>query len=235
MTDIEYQINDCIMERPYPFIIEDKTFYIYPMTLGKLLLTQRMIEQLGFDAERMQRNAQLEICRITKANKGACCELMAYITARNDYYSVFDRVSFLERKRLFLKQPNEDVSSVLMLILTEDRTQQFISHLGIGKELEAMRTVMKVKSDKNNLSFCGVSIYGSLIDVAMERYKMTKRQVIWEIDYTSLRLLIADKVNSVYVTDEELAKIPVNIRNRNDVVIKPTKENMEKILAMDWR
>ena len=94
---------------------------------------------------------------------------------------------------------------------------------------------IKARNDKNNLTFGGKTVYGSLIDAACERYGWTKDYVVWGIDYTSLRLMLADKVNSVYCSEDEMKKLPASVRNTNEEVIKPTKENMERIMSMDWR
>lgn len=110
-----------------------------------------------------------------------------------------------------MEQSDEDVATFLFMVLSADKTGIFIKHIGLDEEQKNFQKVMKVKAkgDKNSFSFGGLSLYGSLVDVAMERWKMTKRQVVWEIDYTSLRILMTDKVNSVYVSDEERKKIRI--------------------------
>ena len=199
------------------------------------MLMQRITEGLGISHENIQKNTSLEILRIVKEKKEQCCDLLSYMTARNEYYAVFDNDAFESRKALFMKQEDSDIASLVINILTADKTIQFIKHLGIDKEQKYMSDVMKVKeqSDKNSYTFGGLSMFGSLIDVAMERYKMTKRQVVWEIDYTSLRLLLADRVNSVYVTDEERKKIHVP-KDRTKVNGDDREAMMKAIKSQSW-
>lgn len=217
VKDIDILLQDAVMEHPYPFRIEGRVFYVYPLTLGKVLLMQRLTEGWGLEKGEMKENGSVAILRIVKEKKEQCCALLSYLTARNDYYSVFDVVAFEDRKAVFLQQDDSDIAAFVVTALTSDRTGDFIKHLGLDREQKDMAKVMKVKqrNNKNCFTFGGVSIYGSLLDVAMERYKLTKRQVVWEIDYTSLRLLLADRVNTISVTEAERKKIKVAIdRNR---------------------
>lgn len=235
MEELDYEIQDAILERPHVFRIDGETFYLYPLTLGKIHLMQRISESLGLERKNLEKNAMLEMLRVVEKNKPACCDLLAYLTARNDYYSVFDYDAFDRRKTVFMEQEDSEIAMLVMKALSSDRTEHFITHLGIDTEQKDMQKVAKVKSasDKNSYTFGGVSVFGSLLDVAMERYKMTKRQVVWEIDYTSLRLLLADRVNSLYVTDEERKKIHIS-RDRKKVDGDNRQAIMEAIRSQDW-
>lgn len=209
--ELDSLLIDTVMERPAVFKVSGDIMYIYPLTLGKTFLLQRAMEQMKMSPQNIQRNFNIEVLRVVSEKRDVVCELLAYMTARNDYYSVFDVKSFERRKEILMSLEDSDIGAMLIVVLTLDKTKAFIRHLKIDDEQKYMSKVMKVKnkSDKNTYNFGGVSIYGSLIDSAMERYKMSKREVVWEIDYTSLRLLLADRVNSVYVTDEERGKIKV--------------------------
>ena len=227
------QITDAIMEKPTVFRVEGRVFYIYPMTLGKMLFIQRIMEGMALDVKKGRMD--VEILRVVKENRDACCDLIAYMTARNEYYAVFDQDAFEDRRGLISRQDDGDIASLLMIILTADKMDSFMKHLGIDIEQKNMKKVMKVKekSDKNSFTFGGVSIYGSFIDAAMERYALTKRQVVWEVDYTSLRLLLADRPNSVYVTDEERKKI--HIPKDRTRVSGDDKAAMKKIIeSQSW-
>lgn len=235
MQDIDYEIQDAVLERPHVFRIDGETFYIYPMTLGKIHLMQRITTELGLVRENLEKNAMLEILRVVEKSKAACCDLLAYMTARNDYYSVFDYDAFDKRKEVFMKQDDSEIVTLVMKVLSSDKTERFTKHLGIDTEQKNMQRVTKVKSasDKNSYTFGGVSVFGALLDVAMERYALTKRQVVWEIDYTSLRLLLADRVNSVYVTDEERKKIHIP-KDRRKVDGDNKQAIMDAIRSQTW-
>lgn len=217
MTEAEVMMIDAVIERPFVFKASGEIFYLYPITLGKMYLLQIILEQIGIKGDNLQKNINLEFLRVVNEHKENICELLSYMTARNDYYSVFDMAAFEKRKEVFMNLDDDEIASVFMIIMTADKTSTLIKENEIDKEIEDMHKVMKVKSqnDKNSYTFGGKTTYGSLIDVAMERYGMTKKQVVWEIDYTSLRMLLADHINSIYVTDDERKKIHIsNDRNR---------------------
>lgn len=232
MKEIDAQLADAIMERPHVLKTDNGTLYLYPMTLGKNFLLQRFVENIGIT---VSGNIEMEILKAVMKSKDAVCEMLSYMMARNDYYSVFDNAAMEERKAI-LKQENEsELATVLLMLLSSDKTTEFIKHLHIDEEQRNMSKVTKVKekSDKNSFSFGGLSLYGSLIDVAMERYGLTKRQVVWEMDYTSLRLLLADRVTSVYVTDAERRKIHIS-KDRIKVNGDDKSALMKAIKSQKW-
>lgn len=234
---IELEIADAIMGRPYGFAVEDRHFYLYPVTLGKMFLLQRQIEELGINEINLSFNVSLEALRLVRDSRDTCLSILTYHTCKTKE-EVFDDVANEEKKTFLDKGLTDDeLASLMILVLTKDRTEGYIRHLGIDKENDSMQTVMRVKakSDKNSLSFGGKSRFGTLIDMACERYGWTKDYVVWGIDYTSLRLMLADKIVTVYISDEERKKLPASLLGKDDDVIKASKENMEKIMSMDWR
>jgi hypothetical protein len=122
----------------------------------------------------------------------------------------------------------------MIIVLTNEKIGLFVKHLGIDREQERMRKVMAVKNSKNNISFGGKSYYGSLIDAACERYGWTMEYVVWGISYTNLRMLLADKVSSIYISDDELKKLPASALNGNTAVRADSEEGRELIRNMDW-
>lgn len=232
---IEMDIADAIMGRPYGFTIGDKQFHLYPVTLGKFYLLHRQIDALGINQENIKIDVNLEALRLVREKKDICLSILTYHTCK-DKDEVFDDIANEKKRALFEQELTEEELATLMLIfLTGDKADLFMDHLGIREENENLQKAIRVKSDKNTLSFGGRSQFGSLIDAACERYGWTKDYVVWGIDYTSLRLMLADKVTSIYLSDEERKKLPASLLKKDEDVIIPTKENMERILEMDWR
>ena len=235
--EIEQFAADVIMGRPYGFSVGGKHFYLYPMTLGKMLMTHNILESLSINQKNVEANVTLEALRLAKEKKEECLTYICMNTCK-DKEELFDTVFVSKRTECFRKELSvEDIAALMIILLSSDRTSVFMHHYGIDKEHDRLSTVMRVKEkeNKNTLTFGGKSLFGSFIDVACERYGWTKQYVVWEIDYTSLRMMLADKINSVYLSDDEMKKLPADVRSANEEVIKPTKENMELIKNMDWR
>ena len=58
---------------------------------------------------------------------------------------------------------------------------------------------------------------------------------MWGISLTNLQLMLADRVQNIYLSDDEKNKIPSRLLNSSDTINADDKANMEKILAMNWR
>lgn len=230
---LELDIADTIIDRPKGFSVGRRHFYLYPLTLGKMHLQKRVIDNLDLNRELLQVNPYAEALRLVSEKKEDCCLLLAYHTLQTKREILSNRTVTI-RKNVFLKEmDNEDIATLLLSCLTGDRTAILIQHFGIDKELERMSEVMKAKSNGNSFSFGGKSIYGALIDAACERYKWTYDYVVWEISYTNLQLVLKDSIKSVYLTDDEMKNVHIN--NTSTIIDGNSKESvMNAIHGMSW-
>ncbi len=98
------------------------------------------------------------------------------------------------------------------MLLTKDKSDLYMKHLGIDKENERLRKVVEYKErkSKNTLNFGGKSIYGTFIAPLLDM-GLSWNEIVWERSYTNLRLLLSDKTNSLYLTDDEMKGLPANL------------------------
>lgn len=242
---IDMNIDDALIEKPYPFTIEaegkgERHFFLYPVTLGKLHVLKRHVENLQINLENMKTDAHLEALRVVKKNKDEVCKVFAYHTMKRKR-DIFD-AHLIQETADFIKDnsSNEELATLLIFILTKDNVDQYKNHLGISKENERLRRVVQAKKaaqkTQNDFEFGGKTIYGTLIDQACERYGWEYDYVMWGISLVNLQLLLADRVQNIYLTDDEKRKVPSSLLNDDkDVINADDKANMDKILAMDWR
>lgn len=213
MEKIEYDFADVIIQRPHGFTVGRKHFYLYPITLAKMFLLKRIMESLNIDQNLLKLNPYLEAMRIARADRESCCQLLAYNTAPNTYKDTFDNRAITIRKNFFLKEmEDEDIASMMILVLTEDKTEEFIQHLGLDKERERLSVVMeaKRKHDKNTMTFNGKSVLGTFV-AQLKEMGYTDNEILYEKGYSYLQLMLADKVVTLHVTDEEKNDIPKNM------------------------
>ena len=234
MSDASY-ISDIIMEAPHAFSVGDKSYRLYAPSLGKLMLTQRQIGVMGISTDNLSRWPTLEIIRTVSKYRKDCILLIVYSTAKTK-----DECFDIERTDTLATEfaeslTDEDIATLLVYILTYDKYDDIVSHYGIDKEQEAMASVMKVKKSGNSIAFGGKTVIGSLIDQACERYGWTVEYAVWGVSYTTLKLMLADRINTVYLSDEEMKKVPARILQKDERVIKGTKENMDIIKSMSWK
>lgn len=210
MKEIEYDLADVIIGRPHGFTVGRKHFYLYPITLAKMFLLKRQIDSLGIDQSVLRINPILEAMRLVNANRETCCQILAYHTAPNTYKDLFDNRAVTIRKNYFAKEMEDgDIASLLIMVLTADKTDKFIKELGLDKERERLNRVMEVKRkhDKNTLSFNGLGIFGTFIG-QLKELGYSDNEILYERPYSFLRLMLADKVVTLHLSDQERADLP---------------------------
>ena len=210
MKEIEYDLADVIIGRPHGFTVGRKHFYLYPITLAKMFLLKRQIESLAINNEVLTINPFLEAMRLVKTDKETCCQIIAYHTAPNTYKDLFDNRAITIRKNYFAREMDDDaLASLLIMVLTADKTDKLIKELGLDKERERLNKVMEVKHkhDKNIQSFNGLSVFGTFIG-QLKEMGYTDNEILYEKGYSYLRLMLADKVVTVHLTDEEKRDLP---------------------------
>ena len=235
-NETEQYLADTIIERPYGFFVGKRYFRLYPVTLGKVYVLQRYVEQLSVNIKMLGKEVSIEALRLAKEKRKDCLSVI-YIHTCKTKDEVFDVERQNETIKLIDKElSTEDVASLMIIVLSFDRTDVVMKHLGIEREQQRMRTVMDVKNknDKNNISFGGVSIYGSFIQPLME-LGFSWNEILWERSYVNLRLLLLDKMNSVYMSDDERKKIPAWVFGNGHYIKADDPKNKEKIKAMSWK
>ena len=211
MKDIVYNLEDVIIGRPHPFTLGGRQFYLYPVTLAKMFLLRRQVDSLGINKKLLGVNPFFEAMRLVRENKDVCCQILSYHTCPNTYHDLYVIEKFNERKDFFMQEmESDDMASRLINLRTADQTEQFIKQLGLEKERERMAKVTEIK-EKNgsgtNITFNGISVMGSFIQPLMEM-GFTDDEILYEKGYTYLRLRMADKVTSIYLTEEERQNVP---------------------------
>lgn len=206
MKELGTIIANVLTDTPIYFTIGNKRYCAYPPTLGKMYLISQLLETLGINKENIATNPVLEIMRVVKAKRMECCKLLAYHTT-NKREKLLD-IEWIERVSNSLNRAadDEDLTTLLVVILKESSLENIVSMTGIDKETERMSKVSAAKDTKNLYVFGGNTIWGSMIDVACERYGWSYDYVVWGISYNNLTLMLKDKITSIYLSDEEAKK-----------------------------
>ena len=230
---IEMDIADTIMERPYGFRIGEQQFYLYPVSLGKTYLISRIVNSLEISSDIIKSNPYMEALRLCKNRKNIVCRLLAYHTI-NKKEEIFNNEAINIRCKFFEENLSDiEMAQLLVMVLTDDRVNKFIRYLGLDRERKELDRISKIKNKKgNSITFGGKSVLGSLILPACEKLNMTPQQVVWDISYSFLQMLMADAITSVYLTDEE--KKEARISNDRMFIDADAPENIVKIKSMRW-
>lgn len=203
-------LADAVMDRPREFFIDKRRFEQWSPSLGMSLMLERHLSALIIDKELLVKNPSMEAMRLISAKRIEVCRILTILSTRDR--RDLDRSKWIERRAKFFSRniPDEDIAKLLLMAMSEPKAETLISFSGIAKEQEEQSRIAKHKNkDGHTLSFGGKTIYGTLIDTACSKYGWTKQYVVWGIDLVSLRMMLADSVNIVYLSDEEIKALHI--------------------------
>lgn len=204
-NNVEQNIFNALLQIPYSFTAGTSKFYLYPVTLGKDMLTKQHIKAIeamsGLGAENVQQMA----LRAVRMQKGEVMRILAINTLEKkedllDEDAIMNRILELDA----VLEEEEEAALLVICLNQQGETMSLLRDTGIEAEKENMRVLQKVKKDNpNNIPFGGRTIYGRLIDVACERYGWTLDYILWGISAVNLQMMLADQMTSVFLTNEE--------------------------------
>lgn len=209
-------ISDILIERPISFSVKGKRYSVFHPTLGKIQLTSRLVEQLGFDRQTKGNAVYLFALGSAREHRNECLRIIAYSTLPGADCLDEDKVA--RRLEELGGIDDEDIATLLITILSMDRSREIMKQFGVDIETERFSRIMRAKGEnKNTVAVAGKTVWGTLIDCACERYGWSYQYVLWGVSYANLQLLLADQVKTIFLTDEERKRARVSTDN---VVIK---------------
>ncbi len=233
IENMENKIIDTFIEKPIAFSVNKKVMYLYPLTLGKMYLLSQYIKRLNLDTDHIKSNFYLELLRVVRENKNTCCEIIAIHTCKNKR-EVFDALHLRKKINAIAKADEDEIAALLSLVLNTEDVSLYKNELGITKDQEELNKVLAAKKETNSMTFGGVSIYGTLIDKACERYGWSYDYVVWGISYLNLQLMISDQVQQVYLSDEEVKNLKGISLDRKRVNADDKEQLTQYIKSHNW-
>ncbi|WP_300701319.1 hypothetical protein [Bacteroides sp.] len=207
---LEMNIADTIIERQIGFNVGKQRFCIYPPTLGKTYLLARLLKGLEANEKIIYTNPYLEAMRLCTEKKDVVCRVLAYNTF-NRKEDILDNRKVDKRTEAFSKLDVEELATLFTLVLSDDNTESYISYFGIDKERVERARIAKIKNDSSSVTFGGNSTYGTLIDFACQRYGWSMDYVVWGISYANLKMLMADAITTIYLSEEERKQLGMSV------------------------
>lgn len=211
MTQEEYnEIINVITERPTSVKIGGRFFTIAPLSLGKTLMMQRYAQMLDINQKHLAVNPLAALIETCSKCKEIVTRLVAIYITNNKYDILNDE--YINNTSAFVGESldSSDLAVILQMYLNRPKISRYTKLLGIDAEKERLRKINKAKDDSSSIQIGGVSLFGTLIDAACERYKWTYDYVVWGISYDALQLTLADAIQSVYLSDKERKRAKVS-------------------------
>lgn len=222
-------VTMALTETPICFRTKDgRELRLYQPTLGKARILRPMYESLGImGGVKLQ-----DIAQAMGDNRDTICQILA-IHSLNKSSEVLDPFKVEERAALFSALDDSDIVTLYTATTTWPTYEGVAASLGILAETERKARISSVKDTTGSVPVGGVSIYGQLIDGAMERYGWSIQYALWGISLVNLQLLMSDISTSIYLSKEELKKVsPTDRTRKSDIINGDDPRNMAKIAAL---
>lgn len=226
-------LADAVMDRPREFFIGRRRFCLWSPTLGVSLMLGRYLESIGIDRELMSKSPSLEALRLVHEKREDVCYILAIFSFRT--YIELSNSSVLKRRaNLYSKElTDEEIAQLALIALGGMEANQMIRMTGLDDEHREQSRINEFKNkDGHTKFFGGRTMYGALIDAACRAYGWSKEYVVWGIDLISLRMMLADKVESIYLSDDEMKQMGIHSTHNQRYGMTP--EDIAKLKAMDW-
>jgi len=226
-------LADAVMDRPREFFIDGKRYCLWSPTLGVSLMLGRHLESIGVDSELMSSNPGLEILRLVRERRDDVCYILAILSYRS-FLELSNTATLKRRADLYSKKLSDDeLGQIALLGLGGIDAGQLIKLSGLEKERNEQSRISEHKNkDGHTQVFGGRTMYGALLDATCRAYGWTKEYAVWGIDLTSLRMMLADKVDSVYLSDDDMKQLGIHSTHGQKYGMTP--EDIAKLKAMDW-
>lgn len=199
-----------IVSRPQEFTLAGRVFRIYPESLGKSIVMSSLVSQLKTTTGLTTTVEALALCH---NQRDVVCDILAL--AVSETKSEIFNVKALRSKATFFgkKLSDTDMASLLLTVLAAPKVEELMHNAGIDEDHDKRRRVARI-SGNNTVSFGGLTMFGNLIDAACERYGWTYDYTVWGLPLVCLRMMLADAMTSMYLSEEDRKK--AHIADRSD-------------------
>lgn len=201
--DENNEIINVLLERPTNINIGGRSFRIMPVSLGKSLLMSRYARLIKFDQTKVNKDPLVELIKACQEQTNAVTQLLAiYVTEKRS--NVLDD-QYVNSTADFIRDSLNDVelATLLQMYFDQKPLDHYFKILGIDRERERLHKIQKAKDNSSSIQIGGVSMFGSLIDAACQRYHWTYDYVVWGISLLALQIMMADSIQSIYLNDKE--------------------------------
>lgn len=228
---LEIEIADAILELPMGIEAGGQQFSFYPVTLGQVLMTRKILDKIGFDYTKFASNPIGESMVAVSNHLDDVLKVIAInlMRGKDDVLSTYRVDNYI--KRLKACMTRVDVATMLITVLTRDSkiVNDFVQDSGLKRDKERMKKISTAKSNKNSFVFGRRTMYGQLLDAACERYGWSVDYVLWGISYVNLQMMLADQEVSIFLSDKERKNLRMS--NDREIINADDPKMKERIMA----
>lgn len=223
--------TDILLERRHEFTVHGRYFTLYQPSLGITTMIKASLEGIGIDLNEMMVEPTVYLLPIVEKRPLDCCRIIALSACATRAEAQSSKHVNVIARHLRKWLSSAEIISLLLISIGNNRVGEWLNQSGIAKENERMRSVSACRKD-GSPTFGGKTIFGQVIDPAMERYGWTYEYTVWGISYAALTTLLADRVTSIMLTDEERKKVPKHLIDTGERISGDDPANIEKMMRM---
>jgi hypothetical protein len=220
--------TDILLERRHEFKVHDALYTLYPPSLGITSMIKASLEGIGIDLQSLATAPAFALLPLIESRPLDCCRIIALATCRGRDEAMSSKVIDTKAKQIHKWLQPDEIMSLLLIAITNNRVGEFLKESGIEKENGRMRRVASFKKNDTPM-FGGKTIFGQMLDPVLERYGWTYEYAVWGVSYATLTALMADKVTSIILTDDEKKQVPKRLLETEDAINGDDPKNWAKI------
>lgn len=220
--------TDILLERRHEFKVHDALYTLYPPSLGITTMIKASLDGIGIDWQSLATAPAFALLPLIENRPLDCCRIIALATCRGRDEAMSSKVVDAKAKQIAKWLAADEIMSLLLIAITNNRVAEFLKESGIEKEAERMRKVAGYKKNDTPV-YGGKTLFGQLIDPACERYGWSYEYVVWGISYAALTAMMSDKVTSIILTDEEKKNVPKRLLETEDAINGDDPKNWAKV------
>lgn len=187
---------------PMEFEAGGKPRKLYPATLGSVMMQGPLYGRLGLTESGLGREGAGELLAGVRRDREAACMIIAISSGRG-YGHASDGAGLRALAEEYGRDlGDEEIAEVLFAVMGMARAEEVMAESGIMEDLKLKGRVSEIKGG-DGVSIGGRTVYGQLIGPVCRNYGWKPEEVVWDIPLTQLRLLLADEVSTVWLSDEE--------------------------------
>lgn len=217
--NLQEEITDILLALPQGVTIGGERYNFYAPTLGISMMAARYIRALGLDRYMSDVDSTAHILELATKRRDDVCRLIVLFTlsGKNEAWDA----SVIEKRAAAFVAHVSDAELVMLLsmVLKQPDLRGIYRECGIKSDRDRQSRIAAIRRSKGNTpeQYGGHTVFGSLLDRAAERYGWTKDYIVWEIDLTSLQLMLADSIGTTHLSEEERNQL--GIPAAGDIVI----------------
>lgn len=190
-----------IIGRPQEFEAGGRRFRLYPASLGRSLVTGSYLRELFGDGECPGLE---ELVRLSRERSETVSIIISLSTLRGRD-EVTDTALVEERASYFRRTLGaESLAELLLASMSEVRAEELMELSGLSDE-HRERSLLGERRRRHGrtVTYGGKTLYGRLVGPACEAMHCVPETVIWEVSLLHLRMVLSDRIESVYLDEEE--------------------------------